>query len=101
MSQLSVQLPPLCGAFIISFFFWVSLSLLIPFMILFAFFLSSSIILMAFSLMSSLTLFHLVCGFFPLLLISVISCMLLHRHPLIMYCCTQLSKDLSIFSDMS
>src|SRR5882724_386882 len=39
---------------------WASMSLLRPFMNLFAFLLSSSVILMAFSLMSSLTFFHLV-----------------------------------------
>src|SRR5882724_3502539 len=63
---------------------WVTMSLLRPFISLFAFFLSSSIILMAFSLMSSLTLFHLFCGFCPLFLSSVISSMLSHRHSLIM-----------------
>src|SRR5882724_2863433 len=76
------------------------MSLLRPLIILFAFFLSSSVILMAFSLMSSLTFFHLACGFCPLPL-SVISSMLFHRHYFSMYCDIHLSKDLSIFSDMS
>src|SRR5882724_11855213 len=39
--------------------FWVSMSLLRPFINLFAFLLSSSVILMAFSLMSSLTFFSI------------------------------------------
>ena len=45
--------------------FWVSMSLLRPFISLFSFFLSSSVILIAFYLMSSLTSFHLVSGFCP------------------------------------
>src|SRR5882724_11327825 len=48
---------------------WVSISLLRPFMSLLVFLFSSSAILMAFYLISSLTFFYLVCGFWPLLLI--------------------------------
>src|SRR5882724_6491117 len=80
---------------------WVSMSLLRPFMNLFAFLLSSSVILMVFSLMSSLTFFHLACVFCSLLLSSVISSILLHRHSFIIYCDSHLSNDLSIFSDIS
>src|SRR5882724_5739765 len=43
--------------------FWVSISFLRFFISLFALVLSSSVILMAVSLMFSLTFFHLVCGF--------------------------------------
>src|SRR5882724_2147585 len=81
--------------------FWVSISLLRPFINLFALILSSSVIFMAVSLMFSLTFFHLVCGFCPLLLCTVISSMLSHRHSLVVYSDIHLSKDLSIFSDIS
>src|SRR5882724_2007254 len=70
---------------------WVSMSFLRPFTSLFAFFFSSSITLMAFSLMSSLTFFHLVCGFCPLLLSFVISPMFLNSDSFIVYCDTHLS----------
>src|SRR5882724_9986983 len=81
--------------------FWVSISLLRSFISLFTLALSSSVILMPVSLMFSLTFFHLVCGFCPLLLSTVISSTLSHRHSLVVYSDIHLLKDLSILSDIS